>query len=228
MHLLDRGGVRAPDCLDDYDYSDHTWKQFGKACKREVRARLVEMQGIPGVSAASGANEYGVRCAYCEGPIYVDGHIEHFRRKNPAHFPELTFEWSNLFLACRSVSHCGHFKDRRSSDSYSPADLVKPDERDPEAFLFFSSNGRVYPKDGLDSVNMHIATETIRVFNLNDDALAARRRSALKPYFEQISEFLDLGIELDPHELFDDLASEILRTQYEAYATTIKHFLRPH
>ena len=40
------------------------------------------------------------KCAYCESKItHVDyGHIDHYRPKSK--FPDLTFEWSNLLLAC--------------------------------------------------------------------------------------------------------------------------------
>lgn len=42
---------------------------------------------------------YG-KCAYCQSDIKSTSfaHIEHFRPK--AQFPELTFEWANLFLSC--------------------------------------------------------------------------------------------------------------------------------
>lgn len=116
MHKLDRTSVTPPACLDAYDYRTQKWKDLGSECKRELRAALVQMQGIPGVTTPD-ANEYGLRCAYCEGTIFHEGHIEHFRRKNPAHYPELTFAWPNLFLACGASSHCGHYKDRPGGQS---------------------------------------------------------------------------------------------------------------
>lgn len=118
MHYLERTAIKAPECLQNYNYPAQTWDNFGSECKKELRHQLVEMQGIPEDSTAEGAEEYGVRCAYCEGPIRQGGHIEHFRRKNPQHFPELTFARENLFLACGSVRHCGHYKDRPKADPY--------------------------------------------------------------------------------------------------------------
>jgi len=45
---------------------------------------------------------YQNRCCYCESPIRVVSydHIEHRKPKDKALFPEETFEWSNLHLAC--------------------------------------------------------------------------------------------------------------------------------
>ena len=96
MHKLDRDNTAAPPCLSGYHHTTHSWDNFGSKCKKQLRAALVKMQGIPGVTTED-ASEYGVRCAYCEDAIHHAGHIEHFRRKNKNHFPELTFDWSNLF-----------------------------------------------------------------------------------------------------------------------------------
>jgi uncharacterized protein (TIGR02646 family) len=110
----------------------------------------------------------GERCAYCESPIYPgEGHIEHFRRKNKGHFPELTFAWENLFLSCDSETNCGHFKDRPHGPAYRPDDLVKPDTDDPEGFFFFSATGEVRVKANIDTASSTRAKQTIRVFGLN-------------------------------------------------------------
>ena len=178
MHKLDRASVMPPACLDAYDYRTQKWKDLGSECKRELRAALVQMQGIPGVTTPD-ANEYGLRCAYCEGTIFHEGHIEHFRRKNSAHYPELTFAWPNLFLACGANSHCGHYKDRRAAPAYNPDHLIKPDEHEPSDFLHFHSSGDVRVRSGLSAADTHRAAETIRVFGLDDGALSGARAKAL-------------------------------------------------
>lgn len=61
---------------------------YGKYAHDEVRQRLAEM--------------YKNYCCYCESKITVVAkpHIEHRKPKDPKKFPELTFDWDNLHLAC--------------------------------------------------------------------------------------------------------------------------------
>lgn len=225
MHYLDRASVQAPACLNNYDHTTQTWDDFGGACKEQVRAALVALQGIPGVTTAE-ADEYGVRCAYCECAIFHEGHIEHFRRKNPAHFPELTFVWANLFLACGSHDHCGHFKDRKSGLHYDPARLIKPDEYDPELFLYFHSTGEVRVRAGLTTLDeQERARETIRVFGLDAPALSGERANSVSLYKRRILGDLDEIASWPQQDREDYLQGEIQATCWEPYATTIKHFL---
>ncbi|WP_291991693.1 retron system putative HNH endonuclease [Candidatus Accumulibacter sp. ACC003] len=225
MHKLDRSGVAAPDCLDGYDYKTQTWDDFGNECKKLLRAALVQMQGSPGVTTED-ASEYGVRCAYCEGQIFHEGHIEHFRRKNLKHHPELTFDWHNLFLACGSKWHCGHYKDRKSAPPYDPEQLIKPDEHDPEDYLYFHSSGEVRVRDQLSAADKLRADATIRVFGLDNQTLAGKRARAVSKFrqmksedFEEIASWGDF----DRRKYFE---GEIEATRWEPYATTIKHFLQ--
>lgn len=234
MHYLDRSGINAPECLRNYDYRSQGWDDLDGPCKRRLRYQLVIMQGDPSVSTVDGAGEYGVRCAYCEGPIYHGGHIEHFRRKNRDHFPDLTFDWDNLFLACGSNGHCGHYKDRPSSDPYRPEDLVKPDERDPENYFFFSSSGEVRVREGLSEVDRHMAKETIRVFNLNHNELQGRRRQRVLPYVKQLEDIENFLSDLESEEdykefefaLWEAFSREIENSKYGNYAATVLDFYR--
>lgn len=175
-------------------------------------------------------HEYGVRCAYYEGAIRHEGHIEHLRRKNPKHYPDLTFDWDNLFLACGSRSHCGHYKDH--NQAYNPDPLIKPDEHDPEDFLYFHSSGEVCVREGLNGADKLRAETTIRVFGLKNPALTSQRARAVRQYQKLLAEdFEDLASwsEADRREYFEN---EIKETRWQPYATTIKHFfksaLRPH
>lgn len=211
MHFLDRASIEEPECLGNYVYPEQNWQSFGSSCKKELRAALVELQGEPGVSNAPGAGEFGVRCAYCESFIHHDGHIEHFRRKNPSHFPELTFSWGNLFLACGATNHCGHFKDSPSSANYNPNDLVKPDVEDPRPFFFFSVQGSIHARAGLSATDKHRALETIRVFNLDEPNLEAKRRKALASLREKRDELLN-----DFDDLLDESKSEAETREIEA------------
>ncbi|CZF77172.1 hypothetical protein GCE9029_00051 [Grimontia celer] len=224
MHKLNRGNTEAPQCLSDYDHNTQTWDDFGGECKKRLRAALAQMQGIPGVTTED-ASEYGVRCAYCEDAIHHAGHIEHFRRKNRNHFPELTFEWNNLFLACGSNDHCGHYKDRRGADAYNPDNLIKPDVEDPEDYLYFHSSGEVRPRVGIDANKELKANETIRVFGLKDQTLTSSRARALKTYKEKMLDELDEIANWEPELIAEYIQQEIENTQWQAFSTTIKHFL---
>jgi uncharacterized protein (TIGR02646 family) len=153
MHKLDRASITLPHCLFLYHHPPHKWDDVSGEHKQEIRDCLKQMQSE--------------RCAYCEGDVYNGVHIEHFRRKNILHFPQLTFEWENLFLSCESHEHCGHYKDRPSADPYNPAELVKPDEHEPDDYFYFHSDGDVRPRSGLEAPRLRQALETIRVFNLD-------------------------------------------------------------
>lgn len=227
MHKLDRASVTCPECLSHYDYTKQKWKALNSnpVCKSSLRLALVKMQGIPEVTIEN-AQEYGVRCAYCESSIFHEGHIEHFRRKDAEHFPELTFEWSNLFLACGAHQHCGHYKDRNSAPDYDPAHLIKPDEQDPEHYLYFHSSGEVRVKEGLNDADKHKAAETIRVFGLNNAPLPSARAQAVSQYRKLMLEELDEIASWDEADREAYLHGEIERTRWDAYSTSIKHFLQ--
>lgn len=171
------------------------------------------------------------RCAYCEGQIRHEGHIEHFRRKNATHgFPYLTFAWENLFLACGSKEHCGHYKDRKGAAPYDPANLIKPDQDDPEQFLYFHSSGEVRPRTGenISPQNAFRASETIRVFGLDTPVLKGARHRAIQGYkkeLEELEAWLAGENETEQQELLQaHIQAELEETKWLPYATTIKHF----
>ncbi len=225
MHNLDRSLTSVPDCLSEYDYNTQTWDDLIGDCKSQVRLALVQMQGIPGITIED-SEEYGVRCAYCESAIYHAGHIEHFRRKNVSHHPELTFNWENLFLACDSNKHCGHYKDRPSTLPYNPDHLIKPDEDDPDHYLYFYSSGVVRVREKLSDGDRQRANETIIVFGLNDSSLVGSRAKAVSVYRKKIFGDLDEIASWEPDDREAYLQSEIESTRWQPYATTIKHFLQ--
>jgi len=224
MHALDRTCVQPPACLGAYNHHTQTWDDLSGDCKRRLRAALVQMQGIPEVTTPD-ANEYGLRCAYCEGAIHNEGHIEHFRRKNPKHHPELTFIWTNLFLSCGERTHCGHYKDRPGAPAYDPAQLIKPDVHDPNDFLYFHSSGEVREKAGIDAVDRARARETIRVFGLDNPVLAGKRAWALSIYRQKIIADIDELAHWPVADRQEYLTKEFETVRHEPYATTIRHFL---
>lgn len=210
MHFLDRKATSEPECLAAYDHHTQTWDDAGP-CKPIIRERLTAMQEG--------------RCVYCETQLWGRGHIEHFRRKNMACSPELTFAWSNLFLSCDGPSNCGHFKDRPDAPPYAPKDLVKPDEDDPEAFLYIHSDGEVRPHRLADPAGKLRASETIRVFGLNAPVLKDSRRRAVARYTRDacLAEALEC---LFKTELRAYIESELRATEAIAFRTTVHHFLK--
>jgi len=209
MHKLDRSLAIEPVCLAKYHYRTHTWDDV-KEDKQKIRESLEQMQDV--------------RCAYCEGPVYADGHIEHFRRKNKNHFPSLTFVWSNLFLACGSQDHCGHYKDRPGALRYDSNNLVKPDEHEPDQYFYFHSSGDVLPRSGINAQDLARATETIRVFNLKCAILGANRRRALRIYQQKQPGILEVLMEFDEKTRQDFIDQEIQATRLEPHGTVIRHY----
>lgn len=210
MHKLDRTAIAAPGCLADYQHGKHTWEHVTPADKQQIRVRLGQMQGV--------------LCAYCEGDVYTDGHVEHFRRKNPDHFPELTFVWSNLFLSCGSHAHCGHYKDRPRGAPYDPNDLVKPDEDEPDEFFYFHSSGEIRVREGIHPDKQARAAETIRVFHLDENVLRWDRWRAVKQYEKNSPGILDDLMAFGEEDRLDFIQTEIEATRTNPHWTVIRHY----
>jgi uncharacterized protein (TIGR02646 family) len=240
MHHLDRSRVPYPSCLDEHDPRTQTWKDLGKPCGEEVRYALEQLQSAEPGSLPSGSplpapGLHPVLCAYCETEIHPgSGHIEHFRRKSrtrPDGFPELTFDWDNLFLSCVSHEHCGHYKDRRNAEPYDPDELVKPDEHNPDDLFFFvGSTGNVEVRSdrpAMTESERRRAEETVRVFNLNHGALCAARRRAVRSYHRS-EELLEVLRSLSAAQLADWLHTEKTAAQGKPHCTAIRHYLQSH
>ena len=205
MHKLQR--CVAPACLANYQHGLHNWGYVSEADKTAIWTELEAMQGK--------------RCAYCE----VDTrngtrHIEHFRQKGRD--PTVTFLWSNLFGSCNRKDSCGRHKDRCAN--YSPTDLIKPDEDDPEEYFVFAPNGSVSPRTNQSSANHHRATETIRIFNLNG-VLRQIRCLEVAGYVQTAEEFAEIAKEYPESEWLPLLLQELSATANLPFATAIKHVL---
>ena len=197
MRKLDRTKVPAPPCLNEYDKGQN-WNQIKPEHKQQIRDALTLMQGR--------------HCAYCER-LRKDEEIEHFRPKN--RFPQLTFEWSNLFLACKFEDSCGKHKDH-AVRNYSPDDLIDPCIDDPDEFLKFYSDGHVQPVRGASPEKKHRAEETIRVFNLNSPSLVNARSNFLRPYVKCSKRLSS--------EALEALLSEVCPS--EPFPTALRHLLQ--
>lgn len=166
MHKLVR--TEEPSVLTVAADSYSTWDDFPSQEKTDVALSLCAMQSE--------------RCAYCEAKLGVgNGHIEHFRRKAPDWFPDLTFSWPNLFYSCMRNGTCGLHKDRVLARE-DVDDLINPCEDNPEDFLQFTHDGRVAVRSGLCDRDRKRADLTIKTFNLNQETLVAERKNELKKY----------------------------------------------
>ena len=207
MRKLDSAIATVPVCLASYTHGRDTWDDVTGDHKREIRASLEQMQGR--------------RCAYCEGPLDSLGqHIEHFRRKNPKHFPHLTFAWANLYWSCDQTDSCGHYKDR-GAGAYSPNDLIDPCADDPSLFLRFRSDGTVDVRPGLSQRDEFRARETLRVFNLHDEfgRLRNMRKATSSTYLQLVSELAAF----DAAERSAYAQIEIQATASEPFSTVVRH-----
>ncbi len=208
MRRIDRTAVSPPACLSAFHHSTHGWHDV-LPCKPAIRKALAEIQES--------------HCAYCEGPLRAESHFEHFRRKNPDHFPELTFEWTNLFLCCSAREHCAWFKDRPKATAYDPADLVKPDEENPDDSLYYHHNGEVRPRTG--ASRPHRASCTIAVLNLNHVQLKAARAQAVRRYWGPNGRDLEELMTWSAEDRRAYLCGEDETLRTTPFATTIRHFL---
>lgn len=110
------------------------------------------------------------KCCYCEGKInHVDwGHIEHFRPQS--RFPEFTFEWSNLLLAC---SVCNGNKGDQFPEATQGGPPLNPCADEPSHHLTFfydpqTKLATVLAKDGRGEVTRDLV-------KLNREDLRAHR-----------------------------------------------------
>jgi uncharacterized protein (TIGR02646 family) len=206
MHKFDRG--EAPLCLQRHHRtSSNDWKKVTSEDKTEIWEALQAIQLD--------------RCAYCENKITISKqHIEHFFPRS--RFPQETFAWSNLFGSCNDQRHCGTYKDNKNFvQSYEPADLIKPDDEDPEKLLLFVIDGTVAIRCNLAAADQHRAAETIRVFNLNAPSLKNQRRQAVQGYLTPAED----QFELSDTEWLEYIDDELQEANRHAFVTAIRHIL---
>lgn len=115
------------------------WRQALLSARTEGERRRAEKKyGHSDVKAALNQLFLG-KCAYCESKItHVDyGHIEHFRpKRGPRARPDLTFEWTNLFLACGKCNGA-EFKGDKFPEPQQGGPPVNPCDDDPNEHLDF-------------------------------------------------------------------------------------------
>ncbi len=121
------------------------------------------------------------KCAYCESRIsHIDyGHIDHFRPKSEARFRHLTFDWSNLFLACprcNGPEHKGtHFPEQNEGGPpINPCDDIPDEHLD----FFYDSQCGVATA----TYKTERGRVSIDLFGLNRPDLRAHRSKSVKTF----------------------------------------------
>ncbi len=156
------------------------------------------------------------KCAYCESMVtHVDyGHIEHFRPKAGPHGrPELTFEWTNLFLAC-GIYNGAEFKSDQFPDVADGGPLVNPCDDDPSQHLTFEYDSQAK----LASVRGKTARgdTTVNILGLNRDDLRAYRSQQIRRVIA-LARFA--SVDDQAAELFN--AAQQSSSEYAAFARAI-------
>lgn len=155
-----------PACLSRFRHGKNQWRELTPNHRTEIWEQLKIMQGS--------------FCAYCERRIDLESpnkHIEHFFQRN--NYPQMTFDWNNLFGSCDDNHTCGSHKDNHAKH-INPSHICKPDIDDPNDLLEFLYDGTVRPKQELSAAQKQKAQNTINAFNLMHSSLKGRRREAMK------------------------------------------------
>lgn len=115
------------------------------------------------------------KCVYCECRLERDTHIEIEHHTAKTVSPELAFEWSNLFPACR---WCNEKKGEVDHGGL----LLKADAEDPEPYFWVDPEGRLQPHPSLDldEGRKRRAETTLRICDLQRGALCESRVLMMK------------------------------------------------
>jgi uncharacterized protein (TIGR02646 family) len=161
-------------------------------------------------------NLFHGKCAYCESKItHVDyGHIEHYRpQSGPSGRPDLTFEWSNLLLACGICNGSAH-KGAWFPEADEGGPIVNPCEDDPGDHVDFTYD-RV-----LHLASVYGKTERGRV----TEALLGLNRKDLRVHRSGFVKTLEVLLSLAPsHPKARELIEESMRddAEYAAFARSL-------
>lgn len=123
-------------------------------------------------------------CVYCEKKITSNkekSNIDHFKTRNL--FPNLTFEYNNLFVSCKNPNHCSEHKDKKGLNQKQFDELLHPTQ-DIESILEYTYIGEIDSKESKGKF-------TIEALNLNNKSLVEERKTIIS----NISAYTDFDIE---------------------------------
>ena len=154
-------------------------------------------------------------CGYTEIKLDDNYHIDHFIKRDID--PRQTFDWQNMIASVHDSKFGADFKDKAVNNNDYNKRLKKyncilnPVTKNMENRFIFSTNGVIEPADR----NDREATETIRVFNLQEDSLNSRRKQAMentRKLLEQMDKEAVIGY-LQGEEFPSAIAYEISKSQ---------------
>jgi uncharacterized protein (TIGR02646 family) len=127
--------------------------------------------------------EQNHQCAYTEINITPDSnssHIDHYYLRKL--YPNLTFDWSNLFTSCNNEYYGAKYKDNKykvTKEDYKY--LICPSKENPKEYFSYSFTGLCLIKSNNEnSIEYKKAKTTIEVFNLNEKSLVEQRSTVAK------------------------------------------------
>ncbi len=182
MNKLDRKKVDKPDCLTKMskkwtaDFKQKREKQPNYWNWHQYKKEKVEHLLMKELSEMS---DY--HCSYCGiFPLKKDvggRSIDHFKPKSK--FPDLSFDWTNLFASCPD---CQRIK---GSDYPIEFDALKPDSDNYNFRYWFRidwTNNHIIPNPERTENEQYIAKETIKWLGLNDGERPQARYDELVKY----------------------------------------------
>jgi uncharacterized protein (TIGR02646 family) len=125
------------------------------------------------------------RCAYCDAILGVESRetIDHFKPKHQNGFPELAYEWTNLYPAC---DMCQSHK-----RSQFDANLIRPDRIGytfESHFVNDFASGEILPNPAAPDAQRAMAQVTLEILGLNIPARKAARKRARRQFLSAIPE----------------------------------------
>lgn len=168
--------IEEPLCLEVAKKNRWNWQslhEYGKSEYESLRNHLI--------------SEQGGECAYT-GLWIGEGtkqtiHIDHFRKRSI--YPQLEFEWLNLFGAVKNSEYGADRKDKWIGGSLRHAEkqygeIWSPLQANLADKFWYAEDGKVEPHPHLSIEEKAITNKTIEVFNLNSNELRERRKSIKK------------------------------------------------
>ena len=164
--------TEANDCLRTAANNAWSWDDFHKndqpgynACREQGLAEQLNECAYTGLWLGEGTKQ--------------SVHIDHFRKK--ALYPELTFDWNNLFVAAKDLNCGADYKDKHISGLRTVTDniyrdIFSPLEANLSQYFWYRQDGQIIPNPLITDASLLLkVNNTIEIFNLNSTDLKNRR-----------------------------------------------------
>ncbi len=183
MNKINRANVKKPECLEN-KANEWTKEYIDKRKKNPSfwNWHQYKNEKVTSILAENLSQLTKFHCSYCGVfPLKqnIGGRsIDHFKPKSK--FPELAYEWTNLFISCPDCQ-------RNKGASFPYYQLVKPDEEAYEFDYWFEidwiiNKNFVVPNKSRTQKEQEIAQETIDWLGLNNGDRPKERLRELEKY----------------------------------------------